>query len=96
MATLAVGKNHEVLLMMIRATAASAATASDTTTTSGLGIGMGSISNSFFVVFCSIIVYIPNSIQIEQKTGVKKILDEKRRSWKDSPMMGFGRSVGSV
>ena len=41
-AALEVGKNHEVLLMMMRTLAPSAATASDATTTSGLGSGLGS------------------------------------------------------
>merc|ERR1712163_83417 len=41
-AALAVGKNHNVLLMMMRAFPPSVATASDANTTSGFGSGLGS------------------------------------------------------
>ena len=40
-ATLAVGKNHKVLLLMMRAFAPFATTASDATITCGLGSGLG-------------------------------------------------------
>ena len=65
----------------MRAFPLSAATASDATTTSGFGSGLGSgsqskidvaISNSFYVVFCHIVVHKPNFIQIGQK-NVKNI-----------------------
>ncbi len=79
-AALAVGK--KVLLMMMRAFAPSAATAFDATRGLGSGLGRGSgsgrlvvnqkiyvaVSNSFYVVFCLIVVYIPSVIQIGQKT----------------------------
>ena len=45
-AALAVGKNHNVLLMMMGAFPPSAATASDATTTSGFGSSLGSGSQS--------------------------------------------------
>ena len=69
-------RREKIWLMMMRAFAPSAATASDATTTSGLGSGLGSgsqskkavaISNSIYVVFCLIVVHIPNFIQIGQK-----------------------------
>ena len=69
---LAVEKNRKVLLMMMRPFAPSAANASDATTTSGLGIGLSSGSqlrnSSLYVVFCQIVVHIPNFIQTGQKT----------------------------
>ena len=45
-AAMAVGKNHEVPLMMMTATAASAATTSGAITTRGLRSGLGSGSRS--------------------------------------------------
>ena len=61
---------------MMRTFAPSATTASDATTTSGFGSGLGSgsqkidvaISNSFYIVFCQIVIHEPNFIQIGQKT----------------------------
>ncbi len=61
-ASLAVGKNCIVLLMMMRAFAPSAATASDATTTSGLGSGLSSgsqLKNSYLkLILCC---FLPNS-----------------------------------
>ena len=57
-------RREKILLMIMRVLAPSPATASDATTTSGLGSGLGRsskkkvvvISNSFYVVFCLIVV----------------------------------------
>ena len=59
----------------MRAFAASAANGYDATTTSGLGSGLSSgsqkiavaVSNSFYNVFCLIVVHVPNFIQIGQE-----------------------------
>ena len=79
--------------MIMRVLAPSPATASDATTTSGLGSGLGSsskkivvvISNSFYVVFCLIVVRILSFIQIGQKIYKLKII-ALGRLWLVSPV----------
>ena len=93
---LAVGKNHKVLLMMMRAFATSAAIASCATPTRGLGSGLGSGSQSknsrsyLKLILCHLLPNsCPHSKFLPNRTRNKEVK-------KDLLSVGFGWLVRSV